>query len=140
MTTGCVGLIPSQRLHTPQTAKGHVFHGRTYSNPAASECCENRQRLEDALPYVAGPFLPRGADSAIPEPQPTIQAPHSKFHPVPTRPVFAPSDGFLLSQPIEVQLLPVPDDEAELIMPGPRTETVYPDLGLPPVPSGPPNE
>jgi hypothetical protein len=129
--SGCAAtMIPSQRLHEPELSKvmagpvqvggpallgGHRF-GRQDS-PACTSC-EDRQRLEDyahhAMPYVAGPFMHGRVEPAHAVQQATIQPPHSKFHPVPTRPVFETRASYLPPQPMGLQLVPVPDHEPHL--------------------------
>lgn len=122
VTGGCAGpLLRSQRLpHAEPDCHGH----------------ESRQRLRDvtraALPYVAGPFLaPHHARTQYSVEQATIRPPHSKFHPVPTRPVFEPQAASRPPQPLGVQLVPIPDHGVTSV---PHTPTmVYPDIGLPPI-------
>jgi hypothetical protein len=98
--------------------------------PPDCNSCENRQRLRDLAPYVAGPFVHDSA-AAYTTGQATIQPPHSKFHPVPTRPVFETSPTYSPPQPIGVQLVPVPE---HYLGPGPDSPAVlFPDIGLPPI-------
>lgn len=119
---GCAAtMVPSQRLHEPEFAKvvgGPVqLGGHRFGMHVSPECtsCENRQRLQDyahhAMPYVAGPFMHGPVESDFAVEQATIQPPHSKFHPVPTRPVFETRAAYLPPQPMGVELVPVPDQE-----------------------------
>lgn len=96
---------------------------------------EHRQRLRDVAhavgPYVAGPFHRRHHDpTQYAATQATIKPPHSKFHPVPTRPVFEPRGTYSPPRPI-VDLVPVPEPH---LVPHGAGEMMYPDLGLPPLP------
>lgn len=119
-TSGCAAtMIPSQRLHEPELSKVVIgplqIGGQRFGMQDASECtsCEDRQRLQDyahhAMPYVAGPFMHQRAEPEYAAQQATIQPPHSKFHPVPTHPVFETRASYLPPQPIGVHLVPVPD-------------------------------
>lgn len=126
---GCAApLIPSQRFHEgelPHVLSGPVpLGGHRFGMQDPSECtsCEDRQRLGDyahsAMPYVAGPFMHPSNRPADGVQQATIQPPHSKFHPVPTRPVFETRAEYHPPQPMGVQLLPVPEYGIQSTMPG----------------------
>ena len=127
---GCAApLVPSQQLHLTRPIKGHVRPRHKHFNPAGTVCTD-RQRLVDALPYVAGPFLPDHAaagDSAV-------LPPHSKFHPVPTQPVFAPRDDYAPPQPIGPHLIPIPEHTAEHYFTRPYEKPSTSNLELPPTP------
>jgi hypothetical protein len=94
--TGCCGpYICSQQAAYSSASKGQLL-------PLQSDCGKgvdcgqgcNHGQLKLGLPRpllhaISGPFVPH----EIVDPyQSTVQVPHSKFHPVPTRPVFAPLD------------------------------------------------
>jgi len=74
---------------------GDCGNGNCGSGGQCGGACVDGQ-LKLGLPHpilhaIAGPFLPR----AIADPyQATVTPPHSKFHPVPTRPVFSPVSQF----------------------------------------------
>lgn len=127
--SGCaVPVIPSQRLHEgefPTMLSGPVaLGGHRFGMQDPSECtsCEDRQRLQDyahsAMPYVAGPFMHPSNRPAYGVEEATIQPPHSKFHPVPTRPVFENRAEYHPPQPMGVQLVPVPERGFRSMMPG----------------------
>lgn len=93
-STGCCGpYIGSQRGADFLPAAGRVPH---VASDCEADCgCgqgfpdgERRRGLPSRILHaVAGPFTPH----AIADPyQSAAHPPHSKFHPVPTRPVFAP--------------------------------------------------
>jgi hypothetical protein len=63
------------------------------------------------MPYCAGPFMHGQVEPEYATQQATIQPPHSKFHPVPTRPVFETRASYLSPHPMGVQLVPVPDQQ-----------------------------
>jgi len=122
LVSGCAGpLVRSQRLPHKQVS------------PAEDHADEPRQRLRDlnqgTLPYVAGPFLRRRHHRMqyVAE-QATIKPPSSKFHPVPTRPVFQPRGSYSPPRPM-VNLVPMLDPHRH---PHSTPETQYPDIGLPP--------
>lgn len=122
---GCAQ-VPSHRTHDPIPAKtisGPIqVGGHRFEMHDSKECsaCDERQRLEDyvevAAPYIAGPFLHHSGETAYAAGQSTIQPPHSKFHPVPVRPVFETRASYLPPQPIGVHLVPVPDDGVHSMM------------------------
>ena len=140
---GCAApMVPSQQLHHPEVAQslgGSVpITGLRFGmqDPADCHSCEDRQRLQDyvecATPYVAGPFMHHGGSQAYAAEQATIQPPHSKFHPVPTRPVFETRANYLPPQPMGVHLVPVPDHGFHSAMP--RLSQPESSFGLPPNP------
>ncbi len=124
--SGCTAtMVPSQRLHEAELSKvmgGPVqIGGQRFGMHDECASCEDRQRLQDyahhAAPYVGGPFMhSRGGPAYVAE-QATIQPPHSKFHPVPTRPVFETRVSYHPPQPMGVQLVPVPDQGFPPMMP-----------------------
>lgn len=140
---GCAApVLPSQRIYDPTVAQtlggpvpitGHRFG---IQDPAECTSCQDRQRLQDyvacAQPYVSGPFMHHGSASGYAAEQPTIRPPHSKFHPVPTRPVFRTRASYLPPQPIGVHLVPVPDHGLQTLMP--VLEQPHSTLTLPPNP------
>ncbi|MEX0819551.1 MAG: hypothetical protein WD070_08150, partial [Pirellulaceae bacterium] len=116
--SGCTAaMVPSQRFHEPEyphLMSGPVqLGGQRFGMQVASDCapCEDRQRLQDyvhrAKPYVAGPFLHPGGEASF-APQATIQPPHSKFHPVPTRPVFETPASYHALDAADAFPLPTP--------------------------------
>lgn len=120
MAVGCAApMVPSQQLHHHLGRKMHGapahLGGHRFSRQDTSDCdsCGERQRLQDyahcVAPYVAGPFAHHGASNLVAAEQPTIKPPHSRFHPVPTRPVFETRATYLPPQPMGVQLVPIPD-------------------------------
>ncbi|MBI2477627.1 MAG: hypothetical protein HYV60_02955 [Planctomycetia bacterium] len=102
--------------------------------PSQRLSCEDRQRLQDygraAMPYVAGPFMHSRNERAYVAQQATIQPPHSKFHPVPTRPVFENRAEYYPPQPMGVHLVPVPDNGWHSTVP--RFHQPQPPLSNPP--------
>ena len=89
---GCCQLaIPSHRVASqPPTASEP---GEMIVMDDAGVACPMLPCFAGMFSCLAGPFLPRETQAVTP----TIQPPHSRFHPVPTRPVFAPPvDGPLL--------------------------------------------
>ena len=77
----CVPLVRSDRLDA----------GISPTSVAAADCDPLipdgiYAACQPALHFLAGPFVPRDAAEQY---QSTIRPPHAKFHPVPTRPVFA---------------------------------------------------
>jgi hypothetical protein len=128
--SGCAtSTVPSHKSYGPELSKamGGSMHfgGQRFGMQDVSACaaCEDRQRLQDYAPYVAGPFMhPRGGTEYAAQ-QATIQPPHSKFHPVPARPVFETRASYLPPQPMGVELVPVPDQGFHSMMsdspPGP---------------------
>ena len=138
---GCAApMIPSQRFQSAESLKtlsGPVpLVGHRFGMQDPSECasCEDRQRLQDyghaAMPYVAGPFMHPGNTPTYVAQQATIKPPHSKFHPVPTRPVFETRAEYHPPEPMGVHLVPVPDQGSHSMMPQ------QPDVPLsyPPIP------
>jgi hypothetical protein len=128
--SGCaVQMVPSYRVHETAQTKGPSellpLVGYRSEKQAPSECasCEGRQRLGDYMrqvrPYVAGPFGQPCNDSGAgyAAQQATLQPPHSKFHPVPTRPVFETQANYSPPQPIGVQLVPVPGHSHSHMLP-----------------------
>jgi hypothetical protein len=92
--TGCSGpYIRSQQTAYQSAPKGeyaaHVSESGTGVDCGLG-CDDGQLRLglpRFVLHAISGPFIPR----EIVDPyQSTVHPPHSKFHPVPTRPVFAP--------------------------------------------------
>ncbi len=128
---GCaMPIIPSHRHFEPHSQR---LPHRVKSPSVTTDCesCGERQRLKDyarrTLPYVAGPFL-HGPGVDSPDAAPTLRPPHSKFHPVPTRPVF---DASLVSFPhmdSSYELLPTPDPRSTQ----PVSAPWHPELGSPP--------
>ena len=96
-----------------------VALSQRFYEPDASACtaCEDRHGLHGIEPYVAGPFMHRRGATEYMAQQATIQPPHSKFHPVPARPVFETRASYLPPQPMGVELVPVPDQEFRSTMP-----------------------
>jgi|GEM_PF-5623417 hypothetical protein len=140
---GCAApMIPSQRFQSVESLKtlsGPVpLVGHRFGMQDPSECtsCEDRQRLQDyghaAMPYVAGPFMHPGNAPAYAAHQATIKPPHSKFHPVPTRPVFETRAEYHPPEPMGVHLVPVPDHHSHSLLPRLRPPDV--PLGYPPTP------
>lgn len=118
--SGCAAPMQMpHRFHDPELAKtlsGPVpITGGRFGMQDLSECtsCDDRQRLQDcvhvAMPYVAGPFMHHDSPQAYEPQQATIKPPHSKFHPVPTRPVFETRSTYHFPEPMGVQLVPVPE-------------------------------
>ncbi|MBC8352055.1 MAG: hypothetical protein H8E66_08695 [Planctomycetes bacterium] len=114
--------------------------GHRFGTRESAEClpCEDRQRLQDyahrSMPYMAGPFMHNRADVDYAAQQATIQPPHSKFHPVPTRPVFETRMSYHPPQPIGVHLVPVPNQGTHSIMPqSPRSHDVLAQPPRPPL-------
>ncbi|MDA1050604.1 MAG: hypothetical protein O3C40_09000 [Planctomycetota bacterium] len=137
--SGCTApMIPSQRFHEPELSNmmgGPIqITSHRLGMQDASECasCEDRQRVQDYAPYVAGPFMHRRDELEYTAEQATIQPPHSKFHPVPTRPVFETRTSYQPPQPIGVHLVPVPDQESQPMLP--RLYEPDSQFGLPPDP------
>ena len=141
--SGCAApMIPSQRLdaiESPHMLSGPVpLVGHRFGMQDPSECtsCEDRQRLQDyghaVRPYVAGPFMHPGNGTAYAAQQATIQPPHSKFHPVPTRPVFETRAEYHPPEPMGVHLIPVPDHGSHSTMP--HWQQSDSPLGYPPTP------
>jgi len=143
--SGCATLmVPSQRLHEPELNTGMSgpipIGGHRFGRQDSSACtaCEDRQRLQDythcAIPYVAGPFMHPGRDAEYVAEQATIETPHSKFHPVPTRPVFETRASYHPPQPIGVHLVPVPDQHSHPMPMTPHLHEPDSHLDLPPTP------
>ena len=87
---GCCGIIPSQRFHPASIADHRVVSEQAVTQPAGQPACGG---LHGPKHGCGGTPVARGQELASGGPQsaaPTLQPPHSKFHPVPTRPVFAP--------------------------------------------------
>jgi hypothetical protein len=126
--SGCAApMIPSPQLQGDELSSmmsgpvplgGYRFG---VQDSAERNSCEDRQRLQDychaAKPYVAGPFMHPGNEPAYEVQQATVQPPHSKFHPVPTRPVFETRPEYLPPQPMGVHLVPVPEDGSHSVLP-----------------------
>lgn len=131
LVAGCAApVIRSQRLHGGRHTLPAIYQGHDHALPHDCESCGSRQRLRDLAPYVAGPLMHHQRQPYAPQ-QATIQPPHSKFHPVPTRPVFEQRHSYSPPDPIGVQLVPVPEDSF-----GPNAHApavIFPDIGLPPV-------
>lgn len=130
LIAGCAApVIRSQRLLVDPT--DHAMHSSNqHVSPHDCHSCRGRQRLRDLAPYVAGPFL-HGQPGPYAAEQATIQPAPAKFHPVPTRPVFATRDSYSPPEPIGVHLVPVPEHA-----PFPNSHLpamIFPDIGLPPV-------
>ena len=101
--SGCASpLLLSERYSAKQTCHEHV-------PGAACASCQEQHGIRRALPYVAGPFLPRYGDPALISQPATLQPPHSKFHPVPTRPVFERQPQYAPPELIGMGLVPQPD-------------------------------
>ena len=141
--SGCATpMVPSQRLHESELTNvmsGPIqIGGHRFKREDSSACstCEDRQGLPDythrVMPYVAGPFMHHGRDAEYAAQQAMIAPPHSKFHPVPTRPVFETRDSYHPPQPIGVHLVPVPDQQSYPMIP--RLHQPDSQLGLPPTP------
>ncbi len=100
----CAPLIRSDRLvdqPSPSVAKGEEAASTEVAIPLFPDRLVGICR--PLLHYLAGPFTPQ---ETIDQYQSAVQPPHSKFHPVPTRPVFAP-------QPYElgpVVSIPLPNE------------------------------
>ena len=84
-TVGCCHPFALSHRWSPQ--------GPPPGEPAACECggiWEHAVHCAESPPILPGTELHAASLGSATEGPPTIQAPHSKFHPVPVRPVFAP--------------------------------------------------
>ncbi len=104
----CTPLIESRRFESPLP-----YH-------AGPTPCACRNLFEHALLFARSPHTPLpGSDldsrGIVPPAGPdSILPPHSKFHPVPTRPVFAPRSEYPPPQPLDSRLQPVPTPAEQL--------------------------
>jgi hypothetical protein len=139
MATGCCQLmIPSHRVHPYSPAgmampvqdemiAGDSICPPAMANPRGQNCC---------MPLCSAGEKPSPEEAEEPS-NPMIRPPHSKFHPVPTRPVFAPL-GFelpftqILPRIEESAPEPVNDDPMELRQPAsPEIPTPAPSTAAP---------
>lgn len=135
--TGCCGpyICSQQNLYAP-TGKGHPGHADC-GKGGCEPCSDGQLKLglpRPILHAISGPFLPHGIADPY---QATTHPPHSKFHPVPTGPVFAPRNAYLptlapTTAPGQPTLAPSANSLPEPVEARPRPEIPGPSPGAPP--------
>jgi len=91
--SGCVSIVRSERLEVGVPPKSALAPDSVPLIPDGIQAL-----CQPILHRLAQPFIPR---EVAERDQPTVRPPHSKFHPVPTQPVFG-------ARVIPVEMIPVP--------------------------------
>ena len=110
--TGCCGpYIRSQQSAYLPASEGHIPHpasGCGKGIDCAQGCYDGQLKLglpQPILQAISGPFVPH----EIVDPyQSTMHPPHSKFHPIPTRPVFTRLRETSTPGPVRSGFMPQP--------------------------------